>query len=188
MSEQTVLSNLYHGIQNVELCIKSKCSQHLVTCEKMLQAPASLDENGVTAGVSNAFLVCCAYFYLCLLRKVEGDEVQVALYFLQALVVSPGLVKTELAPEVYRKVVESCIVPLRPELGSGVEGVRWGATSYKAWLMYYQVISYGQQPTLLMDTSPEFRNTKVCSTSSSKSYEHVQLHAQNVELCKGASC
>ncbi|PWA47331.1 transducin/WD40 repeat-like superfamily protein [Artemisia annua] len=180
MSEQTVLGNLYHGIQNVELCIKSKCSQHIITCEKMLQAPASLDENGITAGVSNAFLVCCAYFYLCLLRKlVEGDEVQVALYFLQALVVSPGLVKSELAPELYKSVVESCIVPLRPELGCGVEGVRWGATSYKAWLMYYQVISYGQQPTLLMDTSPEFRSTKACSTSSSKSYEHVQLHNQN---------
>ena len=51
----------------------------------------------------------------------------------------------------------SCNVPLKLELWSGLVGARWGATDFKAWSMYYQVISDGRQPTLPMDTSREFR-------------------------------
>lgn len=157
LSEQSVLSNLHIGIQNVELAIQTKCKKLIETSENMLQAPASLNENGITCGISNAYLVCCSYFYLCLLRKVQGDEIQVALHFLQALVVSPGLVRNELAPELYLTVFESCIVPLRPESRDGDEGVKWGATSYKAWLMYHQVISYGQSPLLMKCKSQQIR-------------------------------
>ncbi|KAI3830197.1 hypothetical protein L1987_04331 [Smallanthus sonchifolius] len=107
----------------------------------MLQAPASLNENGSTAGMSN----------------VQGDELQVALHFLQALLVSPGVVRTELAPELYRTVVESCIVSLRRGLGDGFDGVKWGAMSYKAWLMYHQVISYGRSPLLMKHKAHEIR-------------------------------
>ncbi|KAI3804404.1 hypothetical protein L1987_25912 [Smallanthus sonchifolius] len=173
-SEQSVLSNLYWGIQNVEDAIESKCFKYIQAYEKMLQAPASLNENGSTAGISNAYLVCCSYFYLCVIRKVQGDELQVALHFLQALVVSPGVVRTELAPELYRTVVESCIVPLGRGLGDGFDGVKWGAMSYKAWLMHHQVISYGRSPLLMKHKAHEIRNTKACSTSSSNSYHHQQ--------------
>lgn len=123
----------------------------------MLQAPASLIENGETGGISNAYLVCCSYFYLCLVRKVQGDEIQVAVHFLQALVVAPEVVRAELAPELYRAVVETCIEPLRPGLGDGVDGVKWGATSYKAWLMYHQVMSYGRSPLLMKHKGNEIR-------------------------------
>nr|XP_043629685.1 putative E3 ubiquitin-protein ligase LIN isoform X2 [Erigeron canadensis] len=192
--EQSVVSNLYFGMQNVEAAIQSKCCmmEQVQTAQKMLQAPASLNENGITDGISNAYLVCCAYFYLCMLWKVQEVELQVALHFLQALVVLPGLVKTELAPELYRTVVESCIAPLRPESENNInnnyglefESVKWGATSYKAWLMYHQVISYGQSPLLMKQphlhhhekkSHEIIRNTKACSTSSSNSYEHVHM-------------
>ncbi|KAJ0602906.1 putative [Myosin heavy-chain] kinase transcription factor WD40-like family [Helianthus annuus] len=175
-SEQAILSNLYWGIQNVEDAIESRNQKFVKTSERALQAPASLNENGTTGGVSNEYLVCCAYFYLCLLWKVKGDEVQVALHFLQALVVAPGVVRGELAPELYRAVVESCIAPLRPGLGDGLDGVKWGAASCKAWLMYYQVVSYGRSPLLLKHKVQEVRNTKACSTSSSIMYQH---HHQN---------
>ncbi|KAL7596995.1 hypothetical protein Lser_V15G30708 [Lactuca serriola] len=186
-SEQSVLSNLYWGIQNVEAAIQSKCledvNSNLQRAERMLQAPALLNEHETTAGVSNSYLVCYAYFYLSVVRKLQRDELQVAVHFLQALVVSPVVVRTELSPELYRAMVESCIMPLKQEFQNGVdenEGVKWGARSYKAWLMYHQVISYGQSPLLMKEPdekSQEIRNTNVCSTSSSNSYEHVhRLH------------
>ncbi|KAK9059158.1 hypothetical protein SSX86_021777 [Deinandra increscens subsp. villosa] len=179
-SEQSVVSSLYWGIQSVEDAIESKCPRFIQTSEKMLQAPASLNENGTTAGISNAYLICCSYFYLCMLRKVQGDEIQVALHFLQAMVVSPEVVRTELAPELYRAMVESCIAPLRADLGVGFEGVKLGATSCKAWLMYHQVVSYGRSPLLMKQTSHQIRNTKACSTSSSNPYQHHHQNFQKV--------
>ncbi|KAD4178251.1 hypothetical protein E3N88_26842 [Mikania micrantha] len=154
-NEQSVLSNLYWGIQNVEDAIELKCSKQIQTSEKMLQAPASLNENAITGGLSNAYLVCCAYFYLCMVGKMQADVIQVAVYFLQAVVVSPEVVRTELAPELYQSVVELCIEPLRPGLGDGFDGVILGAKSYKAWLMYHQVISYGRSPLLMKRNSHE---------------------------------
>lgn len=158
-SEQSVVSNLYWGIHNAEDGIEMKCGKSVHTSEKMLQAPASLSENGTTAGISNSYLICCAYFYLCLIRKVQGDEIQVAVHFLQAMVVAPEVVRAELAPEIYRKVVEKCIVPLRCGAGmrDGFDVVKWGAMSYKAWLMYHQVISYGRSPLLMKNESCETR-------------------------------
>ncbi|KAK9068062.1 hypothetical protein SSX86_012173 [Deinandra increscens subsp. villosa] len=178
-SDQSIISNLYWGIQNLEDAIDSKCPNQIQTSEKMLQAPASLNENGITAGISNGYLICCSYFYLGVLSKVQGDEVRVALHFLQALVVSPGLVRAELAPELYRAVVESCIAPLGAGLGDGLEGVKRGAASYKAWLMYQQVISYGESSLVVKQNSHEIRNTKACSTSSSNSYHHHHHHHHN---------
>ncbi|KAL8196127.1 hypothetical protein R6Q57_025127 [Mikania cordata] len=178
-NEQSVLSNLYWGIQNVEDAIELKCWKQIQTSEKMLQAPASLNENAITGGLSNAYLVCCAYFYLCMVGKMQADVLQVAVYFLQAVVVSPEVVRTELAPELYQTVVELCIEPLRPGLGDGFDGVVLGAKTFKAWLMYHQVISYGRSPLLMKRNSHEPKNTKACITSSSKSYHH---HHQNVNL------
>ena len=51
-------------------------------------------------------------------------------------------------------MVESCIVSSKPEFLNGVdekEGAKRGARSYKAWLMYHQVISYGQSPLLMKE-------------------------------------
>ncbi|XP_076924094.1 putative E3 ubiquitin-protein ligase LIN-1 [Bidens hawaiensis] len=177
-TEQSVLSNLYWGIQNVEDAVESKCVKQIKVSETMLQAPASLTEPGATLGISNEYLVCCSYFYLSLLRKLHGDAMQVAVYFLQALVASPAVVRDELAPELYRALVESCIVPLRPDLGGGFDGVKWGAMSYKAWLMYHQVVDYGRSPLLMKHKSYEIRNTKACSTSSSNLH-HNHNHNHN---------
>ncbi|KVH91984.1 Armadillo-type fold, partial [Cynara cardunculus var. scolymus] len=183
-SSSSVVSNLYWGIHTVEAAIQ--CPQgmnkaNLQTFENMFQAPALLNENGMTAGISNAYLVCCSYFYLALVRKLllQRDELQVALHFLQALVVSPVLVRTELAPDLYRTMLHSCILPLKPahyfkqNHYEEAANVKWGAASYKAWLMYHQVISYGHSPLLMRDKSQQIRNSKACSTSSSNSYEHL---------------
>ncbi|KAK1418987.1 hypothetical protein QVD17_28141 [Tagetes erecta] len=179
-SEQSILSNFYYGIHNVNDAIESKCVEKIQESVNMLQAPASLNENGLTAGISNGFLVCCSYFYLCLVSKVQGDDMQVAVHFLQALVVAPWVVRCDLVPELYRIVVESCIVPLGDGFGDGFEGVRRGAMRYKAWLMYHQVMCYGQSPLLIKHTSHEnIRNTKACSTSYSNSYHQYHHHHQN---------
>lgn len=156
-SEQSIISNFYYGIHNVHDAIASKCIHKIQESVNMLQVPVSLNENGLTAGVSNGYLVCCSYFYLCLVSKVQGDDMQVAVHFLQALMVAPWVVRCELAPELYRIVVESCIAPLGDGFQDGFEGVRRGAMRYKAWLMYYQVMCYGPSPLLTKHTSHEIR-------------------------------
>lgn len=140
-SDHSVLSNLYWGIKNLELAIQSKKADdkaaRLANSEKMLQTPVLLDEEGTTLGIANRYIVCCTYFYLCLVRKLKGDEWQMTMYFLQSVLASPGAVKTQFTPELWRSL-------FRPQTTD--EAARQHARRYKDWLMYYQVVSYGEPP------------------------------------------
>uniref|UniRef100_A0A5B7B9C4 Putative E3 ubiquitin-protein ligase LIN-1 isoform X2 n=1 Tax=Davidia involucrata TaxID=16924 RepID=A0A5B7B9C4_DAVIN len=201
-SEHSVLSNLYWGIESVEAAIQAKWPEEktsrLKNSEQMLQVPAMLDEHGVTARISNRFLVCCSYFYLSVVWKLQKDEWQVALHFLQALLVSPRLVQTKFIPKLCESLFFSCIMserqiadakrslesaPLmdfdKDEVG---EVMRQMARRYKAWLTYYQVMSYGETPlwhrgcrdsdsASADDESQHFTNRESISTESTNSYE-----------------
>ncbi|KAK9287667.1 hypothetical protein L1049_016105 [Liquidambar formosana] len=198
-SEHSVISNLYWGIESIEFAVQVKASEEktsrLKNCERMLQVPALLDEDGVTAGIPNSFLVCCSYFYLSVVRKLQRDELQVALHFLQALLVSPRLVWTEFAPELCESLFASCSVSAGHEGGrrrslESVSRVDFGedeigvmtkiARRYKDRLMYYQVMLYGETPQwdckcrdirLPDDDLRYFKYRKSSSTESSNSVE-----------------
>lgn len=164
-SEQSIISNLYWGIESVESAIHAKGVVEKVSklknAERLLQVPALLDEHGITAEIPNKYLVCCSYFYLSLVRKLQKDEWHVAIHFLQAIMVSPILVHNEFAPMLCTKIYISCLGSLRQEdihvrrksgpmnfeEGHEVsEALKWIARRYKGWLMYYQVMSYGDAP------------------------------------------
>ena len=164
-SEHAVISNLYWGIESVEAAIQAKRpdekASRLKNSEQMLQVPALLDEQGTTVGISNKYIVCCSYFYLSIVRKLQRDEWQVALHFLQALMVSPRLLQTEFAPGLCKNLFLRRSTSERPNVGgrsfssvslmnSGEdkpgEAIRETARRYKSWLMYYQVMQYGETP------------------------------------------
>ncbi|XP_038894878.1 putative E3 ubiquitin-protein ligase LIN isoform X3 [Benincasa hispida] len=161
--EQSIISNLYGGIEYIEDAVQTSTSEaratRLQTAEQMLQVPALLDEDGETSGMANRYLVCCSYFYLSLVKKLQGDEWQVALHFLQSLLVSPRLVLTEFAQGFCYNLLLSFSTCSRQEncksMGSnsfvefgegdyGESTIRQVARKYKDWLMYYQVMSYGE--------------------------------------------
>ncbi|TYK16185.1 putative E3 ubiquitin-protein ligase LIN-1 [Cucumis melo var. makuwa] len=161
--EQSIISNLYWGIENIEDAVQTSSSEakatRLQTAEQMLQVPALVDEHGETSGMENRYLVCCSYFYLSIVKKLQGDEWQVALHFLQSLLVSPRLVLTEFAQEFCYSLLLSFATCSRQEnfrsmgfnpsveFGEGDYGessIRQVARKYKDWLMYYQVMSYGE--------------------------------------------
>ncbi|WCJ23483.1 Transducin/WD40 repeat-like superfamily protein [Euphorbia peplus] len=155
LSDHSVISNLYYAIETIETSIydAEDKSDKLINSEKLLQAPALLDEHSVTAGIQNHYLICCSYFYLSLVRKLQGDEFQAALHFFQAVLVSPRLVRTELAAELCedlfpvrdgRKEMES-VTDFLDEANIN-DGIREAARRYKHWLMYYQVMLYGETP------------------------------------------
>ncbi|XP_078439665.1 transducin/WD40 repeat-like superfamily protein isoform X2 [Wolffia australiana] len=145
-SEDSVLSNLYWGVQNVEAAMKASALEEwqlrLVSSERMLQIPAMLEEDGSTAGISNRYIVCCAYFYLSLVRRLQGDQWQMAIHMLQAVIVSPRFVRVEFAPGLSGNL-------FMPRIGGGGcedavdEATGKLARRYKDWLMYYRVLSYG---------------------------------------------
>ncbi|KAI3923516.1 hypothetical protein MKW92_008295 [Papaver armeniacum] len=164
-SEHSILSNLYWGILNLESAIQSKNSEEsstrLKSTEKMLQVPALLSERGRTAGIRNRFLICCSYFYLSLVRNLQKDEWQTTLHFLQALLVCPRLVRMEFIPEICESIFHPQYTSenrARSELrgleldnfsSEGVdEMMKQQARRYKSWLMYYQIISYGESTQL----------------------------------------
>lgn len=171
-SEQSVLANFYWGIDSIETAIKTKWleerAERLRDSERMLQVPALLDEQEFTAGIPNRYLVCCSYFYLSVVRNLQQDEWQAALHFVQALLVSPKLVRTEFAPELCGSLFPSCIVHEKKEkigrrsfasihLVESVEDkysevMRQMARRYKDWLIYYQVMFYGETPLWLCDS------------------------------------
>lgn len=161
--EQSIISNLYWGIENIEDAVQTSTSEaratRLQTAEEMLQVPALLEEHGETSGMENRYLVCCSYFYLSVVKKLQGDEWQVALHFLQSLLVSPRLVLTEFAQEFCYSLLLSFATCSRQEncksMGSnssvefgvgdyGESTIRQVTRKYKDWLMYYQVMSYGE--------------------------------------------
>ncbi|XP_055961330.1 putative E3 ubiquitin-protein ligase LIN-1 isoform X2 [Mercurialis annua] len=164
LSEHSILSNLYWGIQNIEAAIMAKCAEEksnkLKNSESMLQAPALLDEHGVTAGIQNQYLICCSYFYLSMIRKLQNDDWQVTLHFLQAILVSPRLVRAELAPTLCASLFSSVeVMGSEKKLGKSTDSVadflnkanvnqaiREISRRYKHWLIYYQVMLYGETP------------------------------------------
>ncbi|KAL0457419.1 UNVERIFIED_CONTAM: hypothetical protein Slati_1081100 [Sesamum latifolium] len=147
------------GIENTESAAQAKCTEdramRLESSEKMLQVPASLDENGVTLGIPNSFLVCCSYFYLCIVELLRKNEWQATMHFLQAVSVSPRLVCTELAPGIFQGLFALFIrdkvgrsfgsrrVNAVDDEGMVDDVMRWIARRYKPWLMYYQIMSKG---------------------------------------------
>lgn len=139
--DHSVFSSLYWGIKNLELAAQSKNPEdqaaRLAKSEKMLQVPALLDEDGTTMGIANRYIICCTYFYLCLVRKLKEDQWQMTMHFLQSILASPGAVKMELAPELWRSLFQPATTD---------QEARQQARRYKDWLMYYQVISYGEAP------------------------------------------
>lgn len=147
-SEHSVLSNLYWGVENIEIAIQSECldekNHRLVESEKMLQIPALLEENGSTAGVSNQYIICCSYFYLSLVRKLRGDQWQMTIHFLQCFLVSAQWVRTELELDSWEALFGS--ITYRGNAEAIDEAARLQARRYKDWLMYYQVVSYGELP------------------------------------------
>ncbi|CAK7323111.1 unnamed protein product [Dovyalis caffra] len=154
-SEHRVLSNLYWGIESIEAAIQAKCpegkTRELRNLERLLQVLALLDEHAATAGIQNQFLVCCSYFYLSVVKKLQNDELQVALHYLHPMLVSPRLVRTEFA-------LEFCRTLFPPSTKSKIkdesawdfsedntdEAIRHIARRYKHWLMYYQIMLCGE--------------------------------------------
>lgn len=145
-SEHSVLSNLYYGIDETEAAGEAKCVGErrikLENSEKMLQVPASLDENGVTLGIANSYLICCSYFYLSIVEVMRENEWQMAMHFLQAVLVSPRLVYTEFAPGICQSLFPLFLEHKVEESFDDFDDVmRWIARRYKPWLMYYQIMS-----------------------------------------------
>ncbi|KAJ1407660.1 WD40/YVTN repeat-like-containing domain superfamily [Sesbania bispinosa] len=164
-NQQSVLSNLYWGIDSIETAIQAQQPEErsfrLTNSEQMLQVPAMLDEEEVTATVPNRYIVCCSYFYLSVVRKLQGDEWQAALHFLQAVLVSPKLVWTEFASELCESLFPQSNIPKKLENNGSrrlesvspiasedevSEAIREKARSYKDCLVYYQVMLYGETP------------------------------------------
>ncbi|CAN4106227.1 unnamed protein product [Withania somnifera] len=194
-SEQSILSNLYWGIESIEAALEAKWTQErpsrLQNSENMLQVPASLDEHGETAGIPNSYLTGYSYFYLSIVRKLQGDEWQVAMHFLQALVVSPRLLYTEIATDLCRQLSVLCYeqdahskeLPSNYENDNEVYAMMVKmARRYKAWLMYYQIMSSGEgslsngEASSITSTSHELQqimSKKSRSTRSSNLCKHV---------------
>uniref|UniRef100_A0A2P2NXX6 Uncharacterized protein n=1 Tax=Rhizophora mucronata TaxID=61149 RepID=A0A2P2NXX6_RHIMU len=199
-ADHSVLSNLYWGIEGIEAAVQAQCPAEKATLlrnsEGMLQVPALLDEYGVTAGIRNCYLVCCAYFYLSVVKKLQDDEWQAAMHFLQALLVSPRLVQEEFELDLARSLFCSSIMSVMEALGGSRsasdksirnfnehnfdEAITQSARRYKHWLMYYQVMLHGDTPqwhhrskdtSALEDKSHCFSQTVTNRSDSSNSIE-----------------
>ncbi|VVA96755.1 unnamed protein product [Arabis nemorensis] len=143
-SEQSALSNLYWGIESIEASsIQDEYSEEekmsrLRNSERMLQMPALLDEQGTTSsGVPNTILVSFSYFYLSIVSYLQGDSLQPTLHFLQSVLVSPDIVRTDIAPELCESIFFTCGV------SKSDDEIREIARKYKYRATYYQVMSYG---------------------------------------------
>lgn len=99
------------------------------------------------------------YFYLCVVEGIRKNEWQVAMHFLQALLVSPRLVYTEFSPGICQDlfplfIKQKILNPFGSRRVSPVtfrelddemidEMIRWISRIYKPWLMYYHIMSRG---------------------------------------------
>ncbi|KAL2997465.1 hypothetical protein AAZX31_09G043200 [Glycine max] len=190
-SEQSVLSNLYWGIDSIEAAIQAKQPEErtfrLRNSEQMLQVPAMLDEEEVTATIPNRYLVCCSYFYLSVVRKLQGDEWQAVLHFLQAVLVSPKLVWTEFASQLCESLFPQSSITMMQRNSSTRslesvssedemdEAIREVARRYKECLVYYQVMLYGETPwwrSYCSKQSPRSVDVPNTSCVSSTSIQH----------------
>ncbi|XP_030460055.1 putative E3 ubiquitin-protein ligase LIN-1 isoform X2 [Syzygium oleosum] len=166
-SDHSVLSNLYWGIGNIEEAIWAEWpgerESRLRSSEGMLQVPALLDEEGMTSGIANRDLIAISYFYLCVVKRLQGEDWQVAMHFLQALSVCPGLVRNVFAPELCKLLFLSGVARSKSKKTGGhrnsglvrlvdsneeeaLEPMKQMARKFKGWLMYYQVMLYGETP------------------------------------------
>ncbi|KAJ4722163.1 RING-type E3 ubiquitin transferase [Melia azedarach] len=194
-SEQSVLSNLYWGIDSIEAAIEAEWPEEkasrLSNSERMLQVPALLDEQEVTAGIPNSYLVSCSYFYLSVVKKLQQDELQVALHFLQALSGFPTLIGTEFAPKLCESLFPS--FPMTKLQENVSESMRQMARRYKHWIMYYQVLQYKETPQLHCGyreiSSPDieleeqyYMHELSSGTESSRSIQHGQK-SQTYSIC-----
>lgn len=162
-----MLSNLYWGIGNIEEAIWTEWpgerESRLRSSEGMLQVPALLDEEGMTSGIANRDLIAISYFYLCVVKRLQGEDWQVAMHFLQALSVCPGLVRNVFAPELCKLLFLSGAARSKSKKTGGhrnsgpvrlvdsteevaLEPMKQMARKFKGWLMYYQVMLYGETP------------------------------------------
>ncbi|XP_048136310.1 putative E3 ubiquitin-protein ligase LIN-1 isoform X2 [Rhodamnia argentea] len=167
LSEHSVLSNLYWGIDNIEAAIWAEWpgerESRLRSSEGMLQVPALLDEEGTTSGIANRHLIAVSYFYLCVVKRLQGEDWQVAMHFLQALSVCPELVRNLFAPELCELLFLSGSAWSKSKKTGGhrstspvrlidsneeeaLELMKRMARKFKGWLMYYQVMLYGETP------------------------------------------
>ncbi|KAK6803632.1 hypothetical protein RDI58_001416 [Solanum bulbocastanum] len=180
-SEQSILSNLYWGIESIEAALQAKWSQErtsrLQNSENMLQVPASLDEHGETAGIPNSYLTGYSYFYLSVVRKLQGDEWQVAMHFLQALAVSPRVLHAEIATELCRQLSVLCFEkePYSKDENEVYAMMVKMARRYKAWLMYYQIMSSGEDGSLTNGES---------SSGTATQHELQQIMSKSSDSCK----
>ncbi|KAG4387785.1 hypothetical protein JHK82_024003 [Glycine max] len=198
-SEQSVLSNLYWGIDSIEAAIQAKQPEErtfrLRNSEQMLQVPAMLDEEEVTATIPNRYLVCCSYFYLSVVRKLQGDEWQAVLHFLQAVLVSPKLVWTEFASQLCESLFPQSSITMMQRNSSTRslesvssedemdEAIREVARRYKECLVYYQVMLYGETPwwrSYCSKQSPRDVPNTSCVSSTSIQHE-PRLKSCNME-------
>ncbi|KAK6161171.1 hypothetical protein DH2020_004552 [Rehmannia glutinosa] len=191
-SEHSVLSNLYWGIENAESAAQASCLEErimkLENSEKMLQIPASLDENGVTLGICNSYLICCSYFYLSVVELLRENEWQVAMHFLQAVLISPRIICTEFAPGIFQRLFPLFIRPkVEKLLGDFDDGMvddvmRWMAKKYKPWLMYYQIMSTGDfrqgNRVSLADDQSHYTMRRVQRSRSIESQNSHQNHEE----------
>uniref|UniRef100_A0A0E0DQI3 Uncharacterized protein n=1 Tax=Oryza meridionalis TaxID=40149 RepID=A0A0E0DQI3_9ORYZ len=111
--------------------------------EAALQGPALLPEEGETGGLDNRRVAACAYFYLALVRAAQGDAWQMAMHFLQAVVVSPVAVAGAggLAPRALWDGLFDGAVLARAGGASEDDAARRAARRYKDWLIYYKVVA-----------------------------------------------
>ncbi|CAL1397240.1 unnamed protein product [Linum trigynum] len=186
LSEHSVISNLYWGIEAIDSAMQAQEVEEgrtsgLKKAESMLQVPALLEEDGVTAGIHNQYLICCSYFFLSVVKKLQNDEWQVALHFFQAVMVSPRLVRVEFAPRVCEDLFhESC----------NDEDVRRMARRYKHRLMYYQVMLYGDVGKGSVEHKPQsfrqllsWRNDPL-ETYCNKLVQYEKVHPFDSQSCE----
>ncbi|KAL2997464.1 hypothetical protein AAZX31_09G043200 [Glycine max] len=154
-----------------------------------------LDEEEVTATIPNRYLVCCSYFYLSVVRKLQGDEWQAVLHFLQAVLVSPKLVWTEFASQLCESLFPQSSITMMQRNSSTRslesvssedemdEAIREVARRYKECLVYYQVMLYGETPwwrSYCSKQSPRDVPNTSCVSSTSIQHE-PRLKSCNME-------
>lgn len=151
-----MISNLYWGIEGIESGMRAKDrpeerESQLHESERMLQVPALLEELGTTAGVPNGFLVCVSYLYLAVVKWLQRDDWQVAMHFLQALLIEPGLVRGVLTPELcenlfpYKSWESVSVWECAEDLAVEEEAMRKLARRYRDQLMYCRVMLYREK-------------------------------------------
>ncbi|XP_010547024.1 PREDICTED: putative E3 ubiquitin-protein ligase LIN-1 isoform X3 [Tarenaya hassleriana] len=175
-SQHSALSNLYWGVESIEAALQPEWSEEMMSrlrnSERMLQMPALLDEQETTNCVPNRILVSFSYFYLSIVSNLQGDALQTVLHFLQSVLVSPELVRTDIAPELCESLF-NCEMSELQDMGKDKtdEYIREMARNYKYRATYYQVMLYGE----IHRPHEERRDTRLLSHLSGKFGEEASV-------------